>query len=342
MTALEKYQRLEAAGIWRASPEAQRRDAIVSIGDSTLVITDLRENVLAHWSLAAIARANPGALPAVYHPEGDPGEELELDAAETEMIEAIETLRQAVERRRPHPGRLRFAIRAGIAAVVLGLGVFWLPGAMIRHTASVVPEAGRAQIGAALQERIARFTGSPCAAPGARDALTRLAARLELPARGMRLAVVPGGVQDTAHLPGGAILMNAALIEDHEDPAVPAGYILAEMARAGAHDPLLSLLQRQGLGATVHLLTRGSLPGSALDREAEALLAAPPAPVETAALLDSFAAAKVPSSPYAYALDVSGESVLPLIEGDPATASGGWPPVLRDGTWVRLQGICGN
>jgi hypothetical protein len=58
MTALKEFQRLEAEGVWRATPTDQRKDVIVSLGDASLTILDLRENVLAHWSVAAVARAN--------------------------------------------------------------------------------------------------------------------------------------------------------------------------------------------------------------------------------------------------------------------------------------------
>ena len=72
-TALSKYQRLEAAGLWRADARPRKRlDVIVSVGEATLTITDMRERVQTHWSIAAIARANPGQRPAIYHPDGDP------------------------------------------------------------------------------------------------------------------------------------------------------------------------------------------------------------------------------------------------------------------------------
>ena len=81
----------------------------MSIGDATLVISDLKDQALTHWSLAALARSNPGTRPAIFHPDGDPSETLEIPDSEGEMIDAIETLRRVVERRRPRPGRLRFA-----------------------------------------------------------------------------------------------------------------------------------------------------------------------------------------------------------------------------------------
>jgi len=132
-TALSKYQRLEASGLWRADPEAQRIDVIVSVGEATLTITDLRERVLTHWSLAAIARANPGQRPAVYHPDGDPGETLELTTDEVEMIAAIEKLRSAIARQRPRPGRLRlFGVLVSLSAVL----AWWFSGCPARRAST--------------------------------------------------------------------------------------------------------------------------------------------------------------------------------------------------------------
>lgn len=91
--------------------------------------------------------------------------------------------------------------------------------------------------------------------------------------------------------------------------------------------------------ATLKLLTSGTLPERALEEHARTLLTVPPTPVSDAALIARFAEAGVPSSPYAYALDVSGEDVLGLIEADPLRDR---PvrPVLSDGDWVQLQAIC--
>jgi hypothetical protein len=63
MTALSEYQRLEAPGVWRPTPDAQRRDVIVALGEATLVLTDQKDTALAHWSLAAVERRNPGGCP---------------------------------------------------------------------------------------------------------------------------------------------------------------------------------------------------------------------------------------------------------------------------------------
>jgi hypothetical protein len=69
MTALKKYQRLESPGLWRDTPEAQRREVVVAFREASLVLSDPRtELALSHWSLPAVERLNPGTLPALYGP----------------------------------------------------------------------------------------------------------------------------------------------------------------------------------------------------------------------------------------------------------------------------------
>lgn len=339
MTALTKYARLEATALWRARPEDQRRDVVVSIGDATLVITDMKDQALTHWSLAAVARANPGQMPAIFHPDGDTGETLELGADETEMIEAIEKLRLTIERRRPHPGRLRWLLTGATMAGLAALAVFWLPDAMLRHTVSVVPLVKRAEIGQALLGRITRVSGQPCADPAGVAALSHLSARVLGP-DGARLVVLPAGIVDTAHLPGRTILLNRALVEDPEDPEVTAGFVLVEAERARAKDPLEALLLHAGIWSSLRLLTTGALTDEVLDAYAEYLVTAEQAPLPDTTLLDAFKAAELRTTPYAYALDVSGEATLGLIEADPYSTTP--KPILSDGDWLRLQAICGG
>ncbi|EAQ04874.1 hypothetical protein OB2597_06310 [Pseudooceanicola batsensis HTCC2597] len=340
MTAFTQYQQLSAAGLWRDTPEAQRRDVTATIGQETLTLTDPQGRPLAHWSIAAIGRANPGETPAVFHPDGDPGETLELDETQAEMIAALDRMRTLVERRRPHPGRLRLVILVAVLLAVVGGGVFWLPDAMRRHAVSVVPKAKRAEIGEMLKDEIARVSGPPCNRPEGQAALDRLARRVAPDEPGLNVQVVRQGVTGALLLPGRAMLLNRALIEDYEEPDVVAGYMVAELHRAASGDPLAGLLDRAGLAASFRLLTTGDLPRGALRNYAEHLLTGNRARPLAEALLPRFEAAGVRSSPYAYALDVTGESVLELIEADPHAGEAP-PPLLRDADWLRLQTICG-
>ena len=78
-----------------------------------------------------------------------------------------------------------------------------------------------------------------------------------------------------------------------------------------------------------------------MDAYAEHLMTAPRTEPDTASLLALFEAAEVPATPYARARDITGESVLPLIEGDPMQGRM-TEPLIADSTWLRLQGLCGG
>ncbi|MEM7631105.1 MAG: hypothetical protein AAF227_03685 [Pseudomonadota bacterium] len=335
MTALNKYDRLEATGLWRATPEGQRREVVVSIGDATLVISDLNDRALTHWSLAAVERAPAAGKGAVFHPDGDPDETLELSPEDAEMIDAIETLRLAVARARPRPGRLRWLGAAVSVSAVAALAFLWLPGALVDHALRVVPPVKEVEIGNALLARIERVSGPPCMTVEARPALTALAGRTGA----ARVVILPGGVREALALPGGTVALNRAIVEDFETPEVAAGYVLAELARAGEAVPLRSLLEHAGTPATATLLTTGTLPPAALDAFSEDQLANPAAPPAPAALIPAFAAASIHSTAYARARDISGEETLALIEANPM-AGIETAPIMPDRDWVQLQAIC--
>jgi hypothetical protein len=320
MTALKQYERLECPGLWRPAPEAQRRDVILSFGEASLVISDSRSEVaLSHWSLPAVERLNPGETPAIYAPGPDAAETLEID--DRLMIDALERVRDAVERRRQRPGRLRLALVGSTLVAILALGIFWLPAALTEHTASVVPLTKRIEIGRMVLADLSSVTGAPCRDPLAERAAQRLRDRL-LGAEGGEILVIPRGLETTAHLPGRIVLVGRDILEAHDRPEVLAGYILAERLRADAHDPLIDVLHFAGLPATFSLLTTGDLPASSVADYGARLLKTAPAGVSHPDLLARMASVGVPAAPYAFALDASGDYLVPNIRS-PASPSPG-------------------
>jgi hypothetical protein len=338
MTALSEFERLEATALWRRTPDDQRREVLVTLGDATLTISEFSGAVLAHWSIPAVRRANGNARPAIYHPDGDPGETLEFAADETPMIDGIDRLLRAIDRRRPHPGKLRLVLAGLFFILALGFSVFWLPGALERYATAVVPAVQRAEIGRMALAQLTRVTGQPCAAPGSAAPLRRLGDRV-LGVDAARLVVLPTELRVTAHLPGPILLLSRSVFEDHENPEIAAGFILAEATRVSESDALAEILDAAGIVATLRLLTTGVLPDTALSAYTETLLTEAMEPLDPETLLRRFDSAGLRSTPYAYALDPTGETTLDLIEADPYPA--GTAPVLSDADWVRLQGICG-
>lgn len=336
MIALTEFDRLEAPALWRADKGSQRVEVIVSLGEATLTLTDFKGHPLTHWSLPAVERVNPTAeTPAIYRPAPDSEEEIEVE--DELLIEALARIRRAIERGGPHPGRLRGTIMGTVTAAAIALAVLWLPGALIRQAVATVPDVTRTGIGTALQDRISRLSGNACHTEQGDRALSHLETRL-MP-EGGKITVLRSGVALSQHLPGGIILLNRALVEDPDRPEVTAGYVLAEIQRGAQVDPLERLLRDAGLMTSLRLLTTGHIPAEALDAHAETLLTAPQTAPDTSALITRFAEAQVPTAPYGYAVDITGQTTLTLIEAD-GTRIIETRPTLSDGDWVALQGIC--
>ncbi|MTH76234.1 hypothetical protein [Paracoccus aestuariivivens] len=336
MTALNQYQRLEAAGSWRETAKVEPRDVIISFGDATLVLTDPKTDVpLTHWSLPAVTRLNPGVTPARYAPGIDDDEYLEVD--DDLMISAIEKVHNVIEANRPPSRHLRGWVMLG-ALILLAIGaVIWIPPALLRHATDIAPPAQRAEIGRMVLAEIAKSTGSGCSRPSGDMVRHKLAARLIGP--DADIAVLPVSLHVARRLPGPLTIIGEDMIQGEATPEIAAGHILAAQAAAAEADPLLEALRFAGTRATFQLLTNGQLPPHALSGYGEALLSkAPPRP-EDEHLLGYFARAGIASEPYARALDPTGEAVLGLIEADPfRTATP--KPVLGQRDWAALQEIC--
>ncbi len=341
MTALEKYARLEGSGVWRAGPEAQRRDVAVTLGESSLVIADTRAgHALSHWSLPAVQRLNRGSNPAIFAPAQDAdGETLELDDAL--LIEALETIRAALAP--PPPLRwLRRGLAAGVVVLVVA-GWLWLPGVLVRRTAALVPAAARVEIGREVLDGLFESvtTQRICADPQGRQALATL--RNRVLGNDWRVSVVVGvpGFEAT-HLPGRMIVLGDDLVSRLDSAEALAGWLVAEALARNATDPLLDVLEYVGTRATLTLLTSGALPEDALRGYIYRRLSHPsatPDADELAIWLESLAIAP---AAYALSLPESRAALAQALADRPVTADRTTEQILSDGEWLTVQGICAS
>ena len=333
MTVLAEYQRLEAEGLWRPDPEAQRLNVVVSIGEATLTISDFNGSALTHWSLPAVQRLNPGERPALYGPGDDAPETLEL--SDDEMVAALNRVLKAIKKGAARPGRVRGLTTLAIILAAGATAIFWLPGAIVRHTASLVPESARTGIGAALVEEVETVAGAVCDNASGQRALSRLSETL-FPGKPTTLVVLPSALTGTAHLPGGTILISHTLVEDYETPEVLAGYLIAEDIRRSQRDPLTELLKAAGLKASLTLLTTGRLGEDRLRPMSEWLVSHPPAQVPQPVLALRMKEARIPGKPYALAVDYTGKTTDTVADVIPAAPRA----IMEDGDWIALQRIC--
>lgn len=335
LTALDAYQRLEASGVWQPGPSEQRLNVIVSLGSASLTITDLKDTALAHWSLPAVERINPGQAPAIYRTAPDAEDRLEI--LDDEMVEAIEQVRRAVSQNRPQRGRLRGFLWAGIALAGCAALLFWAPSAIRGQAAMVLPQASHAALGAAVLTEVQRIAGVPCQTGQGQSALDRLAAKV---APGAQVLVMPDAVETMVLLPGQRVLLGRSVVEDHDTPFVAAGYLVEAQVLRRNRDAVDALLEDASLVETGRLLTSGTLSQRALGAHAERLMAEPPPVVDQTTLAAELADMRLPAAPLAYAKDISGDTTSELLRGGVDLAAAA--PVMSDGDWVALQGICGE
>ena len=335
MTALDKFDRLESGGIWKENPDAQRRDVTVSFGKATLVLSDAAGRPLTHWSLPAIGRENSGSRPAVFTPDRDATETLEIE--DDIMIDAIEQVRKALIKQRPHPGKLRGRIALGLTAILLAGALFWAPGAFTQKTLSVVPQSKQNEIGAIILGHYQRLTGPTCRSALGTPALNGLHQRLIGAQTTGQLVVVKDLPQGAAALPGGIVMIDRRLIEQRDDPAIVAGYVLAASAGRADHDPLEDLLTTAGLQATMTLFTTGEVPDAVLRDYAATIQQAPQTTTNATAVRAAFDAAAVPGTPYLEDRQAASDTFAAFADMEISSDA---PPIMSDSDWVRLQGIC--
>jgi hypothetical protein len=217
------------------------------------------------------------------------------------------------------------------------LGVVFLPGALVNHTASVLPDATRVDIGRMALEDLSRLTGQPCSGRRGTQTLSRLALRLADPAP--RIVILREGISAPLHLPGPVVVLPQSLLAEQDGPDMAAGFALAETIAAQLEDPMLPILRHAGSVATLRLLTTGTLPPDALAGYAEKRIALPAARPPVSLLLAGFEAAGIASTPYAQGGTGADDALRDLIDSDPF-AGVAPPPLMTDEDWVSLQDIC--
>ncbi|PZO65937.1 MAG: hypothetical protein DI498_07570 [Paracoccus denitrificans] len=338
MTALLKFERLEAPGVWKKTPSSPLVDVVVAVGDATMVLTDPRtDKPLVHWSLPAVTRLNPGQHPAIFAPGGTDSPEI-VEIEDELMIEAIEKVHTAIEARRPKPGRLRGILLAFVVIGATAAAAAWVPDAVVAHAARIAQPAQREAIGNQILMQIERDTGPACDRPAGAVVLERLSQRLT---NGQtRLVVLPATMGGARALPGNIVVFGNDLLANQISPDVAAGHVLAAVSAAAHQDPLRAAVEWAGFRASISMLTTGELPAASLSGFGRRVAMSPLPRAPTDELLSDMRVHGISSEPYARSLDPSGESVLELIESDPFSAEPPAKPILSPGEWSQLQKIC--
>ncbi|MGY6548327.1 MAG: hypothetical protein ACXIU7_04880 [Roseinatronobacter sp.] len=344
MTALDKYSKLEGPGLWTPGRDAQRRDVLVCFGEATLVICDSRSMaVLSHWSLPAVIRVNPGVRPALFRPEGDSDELLELE--DDWLVDALKVVQAAL---RPPPGlfaRLRRPILTGVAVGSVLLAALIVPPALRQHTASVVPMAKRMELGERLRAELIAEGAQLCESAQGIAALVSLQRALfQNPAQIVVLRGMRQEVPRILPVMGRYFLVDSRLLDEAQSPEALSGALLIAAQRTTDHDPLAALLKHAGVAASFRLLTAAEFPEARLRSYANTVLRTPLPLPQIDPLLERFARVELSTRPLLdnpFVLDPSLGVIGPALrDRNPMAGEPELRALLSDGQWVSLQNIC--
>ena len=333
MTAIKEFERLESLGLWRGLKDSQRREVVVSFGEATLVLSDINNRPITHWSLAAIEDAGNGENGVIFTVD-DLGEEtLEID--DQIMISAIYKIKASIEARRPHPGRLRWFLGAGILISFLVISIFWLPNALTQYASNIVPDSKAVEIGEVILKSIQKTTGSVCTSPHGDRALRRLENRV-IGSPSNRIRIIEMGNRPSLHIPGGNILINHRLTIDEPNANLIAGYAILERAIEDEKSPLFDLFKSMGLKKTLKFLGTGDIDNSDLEYFANNQLFGSLSAPRAETIIELFTVAEIPLSRFA-----NHANRIDLIVKDDLMKEQ-YLPILDDKDWLNLQEICTN
>ena len=337
MTALKTYERLECTGLWRLDQETQRREVVVSFGHASLVLTNIQNKPLTHWSLAAIEMHKGEAGQTILIPGEDSHETLEI--SDKIMLDAISQVQKAILKNHPHPGRLRKILTITFLSLLTFIGLFWAPQAIERYAVKMLPQIKRVELGQAIASQIGNIAGPFCQGPDGTTAAAQLATRLST-GEPLKFLILPGHRDNVVTLPGGIVILFETMMTQTNDPKVLVGKILSARAEKTRDDPLNRLMSGAGPLTALRLIASSELSGKQLNELAKIALSSTTVKITAEELLAEFKTMEVNSTPYAKSEFTDDDPTrLELIAQDPYPA-GATRIVLEDGAWLVLQTIC--
>jgi len=333
VTALGRYVRLEATGLWREGAGAPAREVIVAFGATTLILRDLDETPLGHWALAGLrARRRDGAA-VVYATNADGAETLTI--ADPEMNAAIASVAGRAVPASVADGRRRSRAAAllwlALAAACVLAAVRFGPGLVREQAARMMPPAQAQEFGDHMLLALMETRGGLCDGAAGQSALARLGEAVA-PGAPPRLRVLPLGTAPVAALPGGTVILDRAAVLD----AVAAEEVAGWIAIGAARGPTAALLADAGVVAAARYLVTGDFGARALARAADAAATRPPTRDEASAALVRLADARIDPEPFAAALRRGGR----LMPGAAVPAAVDAGPPLGAQEWAAVRRLC--
>lgn len=370
MTALSRYELLEAAGRYFDGQTANAREVVVRFGDASLILMTMDDMPITHWSLAGLRDRGAGSGTLSLTPDDESEERLVID--DDDMVAAIRAVCPALNEKpavpRSRKRRVVFWTAAAISSVYLIL--FHIAPALSDKLATMIPPEAEAAMGEQMVEQFTELLsdGEPrfCVGDEGEAALKKLTARLTRAGNlhtPLTVRVLDNPMVNAFALPGGQIVVFRGLLREVDGPEALAGVIAHEIGHVDARDPtrlalraagtagVIGLLLGDFTGATVTVVVAETMMRSGYQRDAEtaaddyaaALLSSEGLPTSPLAkLFDSLEEdeGKMPAFLEHFASHPNSANRADALRDKDAIGDEPFEPVLSDQDWVALRNIC--
>lgn len=262
MTAIEKYTRLEALGQWKESPDHPAREVIVSFENATLVLSNLDEKPLCHWAMAATFRISLDGSKAIYTPDTEGFETLEIDDAQ--MVDAIAQVSSATATGQTRTPWLRWVfllLFVGAITAIAFAAPTLLRGQAVRMTG---PESAR-KLGT---DMISTLGVQICREPRA-DAARELFLSRVFPDANTVLIFAKNQPQ-SGSFPGGVVLIGGQTLQQLQSPDGLADLVTTLNNRS--NDRVEQLFKTSSLKELFDYITSGKLSDTRLTKVAQSMI----------------------------------------------------------------------
>lgn len=325
MTALEQYIRLETEALWHEKAGSEPRQVIVSFGNASLVITNISDAALAHWTLAATRIVGREGDTVIYAPDANRSETLRIsDTSFVDAIEAVSASTTAVV----EPKRWKLKTAVSLVAVALVAVLLFVPQKISGWAAGhVSPE----QLVLVTDEILDRASIKYCNEPRAVEALNELQAMMLRP-QDAPIYMTDIQAEGIVRLPDGRALIDISVLKRAGSADGFAGWLVLAVNMPDTQDGLDELIRNSDTGWALRFAFSGEVSDQEYQQMAEYSLhnATLPNPDAVAAALDRLENAGIDTSSFRKSIN------LPL---EPEI--GPFRPVLGDQDWLALQTICG-
>ena len=211
MTAIKKYKRLEAVGKWKDSPSADFVDVLVSLGTSSIVVSDFKDNPISHWSLPSTKLVKKDDTGATFTADSDEIERLQV--SDLEMVKAL-----LLVTNHGSPSRKKFELFKSVVLFFLIISVitivFFWPPQFKTVTLKIISNEQEYQIMKKILEKHLDDAGPVCNSVHGDQSLQTLIQSFGQEFKDLEIYILQNQKLKVLHLPDGKITIGKKFLEE--------------------------------------------------------------------------------------------------------------------------------